>query len=351
MIRFTTKNSIQDLAYIPHDPAMDLLRTNPNFNLLVLYNLSDNLQVLKQERQMFLAKRAGFSKKLFLVLKHFLLNFKTDLNENEFLLACENHLKLIFQKYTNPLNSHKSETNSALETVKAINIISDNEKKGFISFFHILKQDNLFNNICTLIEQIEEYKLEIEKSKRPYSAGPQQDSHNWINKKVIEVLIKLNKLCFQFNNSFKNTARLLLFNFTLFKLFQTKNIPQFIQSFVPMKKNRKGNLTRDRFQQIKNIVVGDINYQKSYFELLKKFTPIILKQLISVIKTFKLNNLIYLTKENTINKKTYLKLSSNYLHEIIHSGLSIILGFKYRTASIAFTQAAEKLKEKLYNQK
>ena len=44
-----------------------------------------------------------------------------------------------------------------------------------------------------------------------------------------------------------------------------------------------------------------------------------------------------------IDGRPYLKLLAAFLHESLYSGLSVIVGFDYRSAAAAFQEGAERL--------
>ena len=63
----------------------------------------------------------------------------------------------------------------------------------------------------------------------------------------------------------------------------------------------------------------------------------------NVSSDLKLNKILFTEDKNgktNINTAIYAKLLGNYLHDSLNSGLSIIIGFPYRTASMSFQKSA-----------
>ena len=66
-----------------------------------------------------------------------------------------------------------------------------------------------------------------------------------------------------------------------------------------------------------------------------------------IVKTFGLKRLLFIGESNKVNIVAYLKLFSNFIYDTINSGLSVVAGFNYRPAAIAFRKAANKLHENI----
>ncbi|MCF6335190.1 MAG: hypothetical protein L3J12_05580, partial [Spirochaetales bacterium] len=171
-----------------------------------------------------------------------------------------------------------------------------------------------------------------------FSVPMSHDPGSALDRELSLVLIGIQKSNI---GSLKNGGSLLLFYFSLYKLFQSDKLLDILISFIPRKKEEMKE--RDRYTQIKNLLKSDNSYKKSYFDLVKTFLPLVSKQIVNAAKTFELNSLIFRDKEGKIVKEVYLKLTSSFIHEAINSGLGIIINFDYRPASRAFTKAAENL--------
>ena len=56
-----------------------------------------------------------------------------------------------------------------------------------------------------------------------------------------------------------------------------------------------------------------------------------------------LSALVIVDKQSRLDGRPYLKLLAAFLHETLYSGLSVIVGFDYRSAAAAFQDGAERL--------
>jgi hypothetical protein len=80
--------------------------------------------------------------------------------------------------------------------------------------------------------------------------------------------------------------------------------------------------------------------------MIKTLYPLVIKQIHVITKTFGFKNHLFLDNGG-INNSVYAKLVSSYLHNTINSGLSVVIGFPFRPASVAFGKASEELLSKI----
>jgi flagellar biosynthesis protein FlhG len=157
------------------------------------------------------------------------------------------------------------------------------------------------------------------------------------------LLVYLNHTLEESERFQRNLAGVLVFYFTLYKLLQTKTVVRLIADFIPKRRNSRGRLERNKFLQIKNIVESGKSYRMEYLRMMKALFPVLHKQVVDVIKTFELSRLHFEGKDGKPNREAYLKLFNNYMHEALNSGLGVVVGFKYRPASRAFQEAANRI--------
>jgi flagellar biosynthesis protein FlhG len=180
-------------------------------------------------------------------------------------------------------------------------------------------------------------------AKRPFAALRSFGASRAMDREISLLLMEMSKKLNQLPQFLRNTAGILLFTFSLYKLFQSKSIVNLVDKIVPKKKTAAGALVRDRHFQIRCLVEKDKGYRKRYFSLVKVLFPVLLKQISTMVKTFGLSNLLLRNDADSVNREAYLKLFINFLHDLVYSGLSIIVGFRYRPASVSFQRKANDL--------
>jgi hypothetical protein len=182
----------------------------------------------------------------------------------------------------------------------------------------------------------------LEESRGPFAgrAAPERDAA--FDKELGRLLVILNKAA-RGSALMRNQGVLLLFYFSLHKLFQSRTLVSVIRALIPRRAGQKGRTVRDRFSQIRSLVEGDPAYRKRYLGTLQTLHALVTRQLAAVGKALELGTLVVQDGDGKIDGKPYLKLLAVFLHETLYSGLSVIVGFDYRSAAGAFQDGADRL--------
>jgi len=141
----------------------------------------------------------------------------------------------------------------------------------------------------------------------------------------------------------RSHGALLLFYFSLYKLYQSRTLISLIKGLIPRRRNQKGRLVRDRFRQIRTLVEGDQGYRARYLRTLQALYQVLMRQIVAIAEALALPDLLLRDQQSRINGKAYLKLLTAFLHETLYGGLSVIVGFHYRSTAAAFRDGAERL--------
>ena len=92
---------------------------------------------------------------------------------------------------------------------------------------------------------------------------------------------------------------------------------------------------------------GDPEYKSRYLKLLKTPHPIVSKQIATIVKTFELSGLLFRDEKGAVIRSAYVKLLTNFIHDTLYSGLSVVVGFPFRAAAGAFQEGAERALQNL----
>ncbi|HUI72417.1 MAG TPA: hypothetical protein VL354_18000, partial [Spirochaetia bacterium] len=76
---------------------------------------------------------------------------------------------------------------------------------------------------------------------------------------------------------------------------------------------------------------------------LQSLYQVLMRQLGGIADALGLPELLLRDSQSRINGKAYLKLLTAFLHETLYGGLSVIVGFDYRSTAVAFRDGAERL--------
>lgn len=336
-VKFTDIPEITDLAFIPNDTSLDLLQDNPSLSINIKRNIMDLLRIMQLERLNDLAFNIKLSSHTFDLIKFFILNSEDEKNIMDTITKLG---KFLINFLSNDRVYLNSETPPKLDEK---NIFTKEQINNLSEYFSKVFNDNIRNTALKLYKKIEKSIFEEENSKRPFFGLKVLHKDKTLDIELSRLLISITGTINSNNNPDRKTGGLLLFYFALYKLCQSDTIINLLMNFIPKKKNQKGLTIRDRHAQIKNLVDSNEQYKKEYLSILKTLFPVVSRQIVNIVSTFELQKLVFMDSNKKVNKIAYLKLFSNFIHDIVNSGLSVVVGFKYRPASIAFRKAANKL--------
>ena len=322
--RFTEEEAknIHDLALVPPDQSLDLLKTEISYEQQIISNMVDLLRYIIEEKVALYAEGLPFSKRSLEILKYY-LGRNWDTGDRAA------YLKELGEYVISLVES------SASPSLDGIAVFSPEEEAALGSLIDTMHKDPLQRNIVRAVRVLEE--------KGTGKGG--KDLNQTVDRELTQLLMKLNREA-RTNKDLKKTGGLFLFYFSLFKLVQSDSVITLLNNLVPKKGDAQGGVVRDRYTQLRRLIEDDKAYKESFKTLIKQFYPILQKQLANTVSVLNIPNLIY-TVDHKMQGKAYLKLLTTFLHDIVYSGLGIIIGFNYRTAAFYFQIGAKKLLEKV----
>lgn len=319
---------LTDVARISPDPTLDLLKSDPSIRLNILRNIIDNFQVMLEMSLPLPDKSGTINAKGYRVIRYYIKKNPQITNVHAYLSQLEEYLFLLIGKTVE----------------KGSHFFKGDQRNEVLIYLARVKKTPLRTDMVKAYRMILSRLDELEQAERLFSSGSQNtlgDAFKYVDRILVQFLNscshKIDKI-----PMIKNIVAMLLFNFTLLKLFQSETIHKLVNDFIPTREDN-GQIVRDRYRQIINLVRNDSVYKKKYLNLVKMLRPLLERQLSQIVNTFGYHNLLFNEKHGKVNRSAYVKLFSNFLHETIYSGLGVTVGFKYRPVSIAFRKGADRV--------
>jgi cellulose biosynthesis protein BcsQ len=313
---------VADLAFVPEDASLDLLRGEPSARKHIRRCLLDSLQFLLEQRVSALAAGASVSASLRPLVVSFLCRHRELQDPRQALERLGEHLK------------------SLAGIPEGREAFSDEERDRYLALLRSVGADRLRRALAQVIGLLEE-SLRRGGEPRGLAAGADDRA---LDRELSRLLLALGRLAAR-ERSLANGGGLLLFYFALHKLFRSDTVVHLIDSLVPRRRGARGRTMRDRNRQIRYLVEKDPGYRRRYLRLVRMLQPVVLRQTATVVKAFGLGELLFRDGTGRLLREAYLKLLTNFLHDTLYSGLSVVVGFPYRNAAVAFQQGAERLRE------
>jgi MinD-like ATPase involved in chromosome partitioning or flagellar assembly len=322
------RGALHDIAFVPEDPALDLLQGEPNPVIHVMKCMRDGLDYAHGRLLVHASRSLGISHRLQDLVTSYILRHPEVNGLDEYLAHLGTYLERVFLAVT---GSHG-----------APQPFTAQERKALLGFLQRVKDSVLRREMLRLQEMLGGQISRMEEARGPFAARAAAGPEKAMDRELARFLVALNRSA-QASLLMHSLGALLLFYFSLHKLFQSKTLIGLIRTLIPRRTNRKGRKVRDRFRQIRTLVENDPEYRARYLKAVRALHLIISRQIITVAKALRVPQLVLRDRQNRVDTRAYLKLLAAFLHETLYSGLSVIVGFEYRSAAAAFQSGAERL--------
>lgn len=329
-----TRQRMVDVAFMPHDPSLDLLYAEGEYHHHLLGKFLELAQLLDETALAGLPDSAGLPKALQILVKHFVLHRPQGSGYSELIdwlgelgngkpPAFSLEQQLLLQKYLLVQNRHPLR-----------------EKTGRMRRYFLELQEALVAGgmAGTPAQQ---------KPKATQAAKAAMATVREILEFLVQCLEGKKRCPWPADQTPDMTrlAGLLLYYYAFYRLSEHSAMQKTIQAFVPQRKAADGTRSRDRHAQIGLLVQDNLAYRKKYFELVRKVFPLVQKQVLSIALSCQLKRLVFLDAHGKPNHNAYLKLLNRTINDISNSGLGISVGLKFNASAEELRKGADKLLE------
>jgi flagellar biosynthesis protein FlhG len=331
--RLTLEEStlMRDFAFVPEDPALDLLQGEPSPVTHVLRCMKDGIDYAHGRLLSQATRKLGLPPRIQKVVTSYVHRNREIGGSEAYLAHMEEHL-----------------TSSIIPMAGRVaapprgKLFSDRQTAALMEYLARVKHSGLRREMLRMEGLLDEQVKRMLESRGPFASRLPPGQDKAIDRELGRFLVILNRAA-RGSTLMRNEGVLLLFYFSLHKLLQSRTLVSVLKSLIPRRKNQKGRSVRDRFRQIRTLVEQDPAYRLRYLKAVRTFHSLVTRQIASVADALDLRALVIVDRQSRMDGRPYLKLLSAFLHETLYSGLSVIVGFDYRSAAAAFQDGAERL--------
>ena len=328
------KQRVRSVAFVPQDPALDLLQGTPSSIMNVHRSLLSVVDQLIETRVGMIVEEAPFHSGIRRLLTCHLAN-RVEESESSFLQG--------FGEYVSGLLL--SAFNISAEGTSPF---TEAEEQQLKIIYRRVREDRRYSHMRRIQLLLNRKIDQLEDETRLFSKGVHIEQDRNIDREIGLLLRSIQRS--SGIEALRPNASILLFYFALYKLLQSPTVVSMLNDLIPFREGDRGEPIRDRRSQITQLVHSGEEYRKRYFYLIKTIFPVVGRQIEAISKAFELHSLLLRDPgSRKIRSDSYAKLLSNFVHDTLYSGLSVIIGFEYRSAAIAFQKGADILSQGLLN--
>jgi len=322
---------LTDLAFVPEDPALNLLQGNPGADENIHRFLADTLKFADEQCLRVLAEGLALPRLAMEIVVLYLNAHGPVEDPAETLEDLGRYLRVL---------ASRAGSDGAGER----DLFTPEERRALGRFLETVHRDPLRRRLLGLIGMLEERLQAMESSRGPFAPGLKVRKDKAVDRELSSLLIELSRSPTA-PPALVRQAGLLLFYFSLYKLLQSATVTELIGRLVPARQNARGARIRDRNRQIRCLVEGDPEYRQQYLKTVRTLYPVVVRQLTNMVKVLDLSPLLFRDSAGKVLRSAYLRLLTNFLHDTLYSGLSVVVGFPYRASGRAFEHGAGRVLE------
>ncbi|MFP4378579.1 MAG: MinD/ParA family protein, partial [Spirochaetales bacterium] len=219
------------------------------------------------------------------------------------------------------------------------------EVKAITRFVHRYARHPLVPRVRQTLHALEQASEEIIDLERPFVDNPRdRRALTRARQNVIALITSIeqaNPSSFE-----RNLGGVLVCYLAILMIVGSQTVQKMLIGVIP-RRQVEGKIVRDRRTQIANLVARNESYHKRYFALVKRIFPVLVQQISRLVGRYRWNGLLLTSSDGSVNKNAYLKLLTSVLHDSLHAGLGVYVGFRYNAAGRAIEEGARRLISRL----
>ncbi len=310
--------SIRTVATVPDDPSLNLLQQTLSVEAHVLGKLLDAAQMLHKSVLAGIQTGATLG--------------QAEVNELRFYLS-SHHGTLVPEELSGEVNTMMQ----AGAKTKATGF----DARAVDSFVRRYADHPLTRRIREAIVAIETAAETVVDQSQLFAQG--RADRRPVNLAIVRVRRILDQIHRKPGGKFEqNLGGVVMCYLAILMISASPKVRSLIGSAIP-RRTESGRVVRDRRTQIRNLIQKDSEYHRKYFSMVRTLFPVLVKQLNRLVESTGWRALLLRDREGKVNKNAYLKLLTHVLHDSIHAGLGVYVGFRFNSAGRAIEEGAKDL--------
>jgi flagellar biosynthesis protein FlhG len=337
------EHQIRDIAFVPPDPALNLLQTQLDPTVTIYGKLAETLSlVLDQLVRSSIAVVRSSERSRDLITYYIthhrdLSDADTYLNDLDAFLA--GVMKIGDQQKLEELWKR-------LDRLGDYHVLSAAQADAVRKVLETLTADELYQELVRLLRVLDDAREAIAGSTRGFMERTQLNHHRIVRGSVPKVLRLIASEIERGRSGrltifARHAASTALFLIAADKELEDPETAELLKRLVPARTDAKGRRRRDRYRQILRVLARDEMYHKLFFQVVRTVFPGITRRISALSQAFNLKPLLLRDKHGQVNKSAYVKLTTHLIHDAVNAGLGVSITGTYNAASQAIRSGVE----------
>ncbi|HEY9593385.1 MAG TPA: P-loop NTPase, partial [Spirochaetia bacterium] len=284
---------MKDFAFVPEDPALDLLKGEPSPGLHVLRCIRDSLDYAHGRLLWQATRKLGIPPRIREIVSGYAQRNPKIGDHAAYLSDMASYLGNAVRVMGD--DSTSATTFSAEEMA----VLSD--------FLEKVTASGLRREMLRMEDMVDAQIRRTEESRGPFASRAAPAHDRGLDRELGRFLVILDRAA-RGSTLMRNQGVLLLFYFSLYKLFQSSTLVTVLKGLVPRRTSQRGRPVRDRFRQIRALVERDPEYRQRYLRTVKTLNGLVMRQVAAVARALDLRAIVVLDAQSRIDARPYVRL-------------------------------------------
>lgn len=345
-LRITEREAglLEDIAFVPPDPSLNLLQTELDPSFTVYSKLREVLDLILDDLLRSTFAGAELSRRTRDLVTYYVAHNPRITDVDAHLAGIDGFLEGLIDE---GLRERLAVLHTRLGRESGFHVLSAAQAGSLHDILSALAKDELYNELVRINAVIEDALEATAAASRGFLERSSLD-HGRIVRSAIPRLLRLIAAEFvdareRLSVFSRHSAATALFLIAADKEFDDPQTRAMLARLVPRRKGRNGALQRDRYRQILRVLARDEEYHRLFLQVVRAVFPGITRRMSALNQGFTLTPLFLRTGNGEINASAYVKLTTHLLHDLVNAGLGVSISATYNAASQAIRSGVDRL--------
>lgn len=334
-----TASTIDQIAFVPKDPALDLLAGNGSLVLAAQHQTLGVVQYLQELLIPAVPASLGVGENTSRIIRGYI--------ENSPRIEDVDAYRSQVLEYIVTLVSLRVSDHRLKDLSNQAAVMTDEQQAELRRYLRTLAEDPLRNAVLDVIDVINLAIEDVAEQTGLFAAPGGRDWNAEIDAKLRRLLSIASQSTKARGAALQQGFAVLLFNLAMHKLLNSEKVQALVYSFIPTRNAGTGTKTRDRRRQIRALVQQDSDYHRRFYQLVKSMFPLVTRQVGELSRLTGYERFLLRDEQNRPNREAYVKLLTRFAHNSLNAGLGILVGLTHSPATRAMSDGARVLLTRL----
>lgn len=335
---------LEDIAFVPPDPSLNLLQTELDPSFTVYSKLREVLELIQDDLLRSTFAAAELTRRTRDLVTYYLAHNPRIVDVDEHMRGIDEFLDGLIDE---ELRRRLAVLHKRLGKDGGYRVLSAKQAQSLRGLLAGLARDELYTELVRINQVINDALEATAGASRGFLQSSSLD-HGRIVRAAIPKLLRLVAAEFaggteRLSVFSRHSAATAFFLIAADKEFDDPQTRAMLGRLVPRRKGTNGTMQRDRYRQILRVLARDDEYHRLFLQVVKAVFPGITRRMSALNQNFALVPLFLRTGEGEINASAYVKLTTHLLHDLVNAGLGVSISATYNAASQAIRSGVDRL--------